>query len=229
MRKPKEYKVKRFREIHHIADKIYVDKKVSKIIGIYPDTKKPKSQSLYGMAVKKTTNELIRNTLSWLAAVIVCYTIRYFLYGAMPIVANTLMIAMSIAAGLCILSYLVSFRYDVLTVVLSLDGTKLVQSVNEVAAKIQVEDNRDTNRENYRKLDALSQILDTELIRRKKIDLLLTFAEDFSYSWEFETDTVLLNSDVSTTLDYLEKVKRIDDAKLGPASVIYMQEKGGRK
>ncbi|MBQ9227225.1 MAG: hypothetical protein IJ168_00210 [Eubacterium sp.] len=225
MKKPKIYKVKRFREIRHIADKIYVDKKITNITGIYPDVKKSKRHSLYGVAVRNTVKQLLWRIILWAAVVAVFAFLARATYGIMPIVAITGVAASSVAAVVAILTYAVTFRYDVLSQVLSLDGTKLVQAINEIAGKITVSKYRDNNKDNYQKLDALSQIVDTELVRRRKIDLLLSFTDDFGFDWEFETDTVLLNSDSKLTLQYLDKVKSIDESKLGPASLIYMQEK----
>lgn len=82
------------------------------------------------------------------------------------------------------------------------------------------------NAESYKKLDRLSQVLDTDIIRIKKMNLLLSLDSKLSYGWEYESDSVLTKSN-DLNRQYIYRVSKIDKNCLGPVSTgIYMN--GGK-
>lgn len=217
--------VKQANSMRHICDKVYVDKNMTKVLGVYPYYKKSKN-SIYRVALKKCLKESFYRMLVWGIVDIIVFMICCL------IIRTTFIIGYVIAA-VCIFLNILSailnircFKGKILEKI-TVTSSAIVSAVNTYCDNISVSDNTLINSDHYKRLDLLSQIADSAKVRLKKLEILIALKNDFEYDWKYETDTVLLKDSKysNNQMQYLSKVKKMDEDLLGIASRVVTEKK----
>lgn len=210
--------IKQANSIKHICDKVYVNKNMTKILGICPYYKKSK-KSIYMVALRKCLKESLFRILIWGIVDIAVFMI----YCKVIEISYTIG---CVIIALCILLNIVSavlniicFKGNLLENI-TVTSSMIIYAVNSYCDNINVSKNISINSDNYKRLDTLSQIVDTAKVRTKKLQLLLAMKNEFEYDWKYETDSVLLigKKYSNSQIEYLNKIKSIDEDLLGIAS-----------
>ena len=216
----KSIKVNRYRRIHHISDKIYVNAS-GEVTGVYPAAKQTKSSTLFRFAFRKVFKNMIKRLLIWLGASMILGIIGSLLMRPYPIIGGTLKgfaVCLMLFITVC---YVLSFRYEMMSVIGYTDMGKLVGMINKTAESIKVEEADSVNLEKYRELDAISQIVDLEKVRNKKLMILSRFVGKTDYENTMETDSILLNNSNPELTNYINK---LNDINYGPITALYFNE-----
>lgn len=218
--------VKQAKPIKHICDRIYVNKNMNEVLGVYPFYNKRK-ESVYRVALRKTLTESLLRVLAWLSIDLAGAFIAFACFEFLPPLAVIIAIVLVIMNVVSIVLNIKCFNGRLLENI-TVFPFGIESKIEDCANGISVSDDDLINMKNYKDLDSLSQIANTPPIRRKKVQLLLALEDKFEYDWTYETDTLLHKNDAAQKdlHRYLNKIRSMDEDLLGRAS---RKELGSRK
>lgn len=212
--------VKQANSIKHICDKVYIDKNMTKILGIYPYYKKSKN-SIYRVALRKCLKDSFFRILIWGIVDALVFTIFAMVTETSYVIGVSIAVVCIILNILSLILNVISFKGRLLKQI-TVNANAIIYAINNYCDNIEVSKNILINSDNYKRLDILSQIVDTSKIRTKKVQLLLAMRNEFEYEWKYETDSILFKIDngkySNSQYQYLNKIGSMDEDLLGIAT-----------
>lgn len=209
----------------HICDKVYVDKNMTVVLGVYPYCKKGKN-SIYRTALRKCLKESLYRILIWGIVDIIVSVICFLIIQTSFIIGCVILFVCIFLNILSAVLNIRCFKGNLLEKI-TVTSSKIVSVINTYCDNISVSDNASINSYNYSMLDLLSQIADSAKVRLKKLQVLIALKDEFEYDWNYETDTVLIKDSRYSIyqIPYLSKVKDIDEDLLGMAARVATEKK----